>query len=340
MKHSFLKLGFILFANIGFSQFVTTGTATMNNLWSGGNVGIGYTTVPNFSSGGNRLMVTGGNVYFSNRLGIGTSLPSEVLQLSSGNAKIDSGRLILGTVANYNDSGMNWGVKSDKPFIIANSTFPVLEIRSTVPNGFGFLDLAIAPIDYGFSNFSKKGDVVLRGYTGGSMVFDCQGGGNIKFVTVADPANETTIYNTTKVQMLITKTGKVGIGTGESVLPTTAGGVNISGYKLFVTGGILTEEVRVSLANTWADYVFNNEYQLKPLAEVEDFIKKYGHLPNVPSAARVKEEGLELGNIAVIQQEKIEELTLYIIEQNKVNEKQSKEIEELKELVNKLINKQ
>ncbi|WP_333658106.1 hypothetical protein, partial [Flavobacterium sp.] len=113
--------------------------------------------------------------------------------------------------------------------------------------------------------------------------------------------------------------GKVGIGgnstTGFGNYPTTASGVNVSNYQLFVKGGILTEEVRISLANTWADYVFNKDYNLKSLNEVEQFIKENGHLPNVPSAAQVKEEGIELGEMAKIQQEKIEELTLYIIEQ-------------------------
>lgn len=134
---------------------------------------------------------------------------------------------------------------------------------------------------------------------------------------------------------------KVGIG-GNSIygfgnFPTTAGSVNVSNYKLFVKGGILTEEVRVNLATGWADYVFNKDYTLKPLNEVENFITANGHLPNVPSAKEVKENGIELGEMSKIQQEKIEELTLYVIEQNKINQSQSKEIEELKAQVKLLL---
>jgi hypothetical protein len=127
--------------------------------------------------------------------------------------------------------------------------------------------------------------------------------------------------------------GKVGIGgnstTGFGSYPTTAGGVNVSTYQLFVKGGILTEEVRVSAAGTWADYVFNKDYNLKSLLEVEDFINENGHLPNVPSAAQIKEEGIALGEMSKIQQEKIEELTLYIIALNKKLEAQEKKINEL-----------
>ncbi|WP_308131051.1 hypothetical protein [uncultured Flavobacterium sp.] len=131
--------------------------------------------------------------------------------------------------------------------------------------------------------------------------------------------------------------GKVGIGNGFGNFPTTAGSVNVSNYNLFVKGGILTEEVRVNLQSAWADYVFDENYKLKSLKEVETFIKENGHLENVPSAKQVKDEGLELGEMVKIQQEKIEELTLYIIEQNKINERQNKELQELKEILKSII---
>ncbi|OJX51038.1 MAG: hypothetical protein BGO88_07550 [Flavobacterium sp. 38-13] len=133
--------------------------------------------------------------------------------------------------------------------------------------------------------------------------------------------------------------GKVGIGYGFGNFPTTAGSVNVSNYNLFVKGGILTEEVRVNLQGDWADYVFSKDYELMPLQKIEIFIKENGHLPNMPSAKQVKEKGIELGQIAKMQQEKIEELTLHMIEQNKTIEKQSEEIKELKELVKQLIEK-
>lgn len=127
--------------------------------------------------------------------------------------------------------------------------------------------------------------------------------------------------------------GKVGIGYNFGTFPTTAGGVNVSGYNLFVNGGILTEEVRVMLKTQWADYVFADNYNLKPLKEVEQFIKQNGHLPNVPSAAQVKENGIEVGEIITIQQEKIEELTLHLINQEK-------QLEELKAQVKQLLQAQ
>lgn len=145
---------------------------------------------------------------------------------------------------------------------------------------------------------------------------------------------------------LVKLNAKVGIG-GVTTFPNTAGGVDVTTYKLFVNGGVLATEVRV--ATTWADYVFEDDYALPALNEVECFIDENGHLPNVPSAKQVAEEGISVGEMAKIQQEKIEELTLYIIAQDKqikaqqqkleTLEKQQTELNELKALVQNLIDK-
>jgi hypothetical protein len=117
-----------------------------------------------------------------------------------------------------------------------------------------------------------------------------------------------------------TNTGGVVIGSGLQVLP--------SGYKLYVENGILTEKVKVVLKSSvnWADYVFNKEYTLKPLAEVEQFVTTNKHLPGVPSATQlVNEGGVDVAQMLSKQMEKIEELTLYLIELNKKVEKLEKE---------------
>ena len=86
-------------------------------------------------------------------------------------------------------------------------------------------------------------------------------------------------------------------------------------YKLAVKGVIRSEEVVVELMTSWPDYVFASDYSLPKLNEVKAFVNKNGHLPGLPSASQVSEEGLGLGDINAKLLEKIEELTLYIIEQ-------------------------
>jgi hypothetical protein len=82
-------------------------------------------------------------------------------------------------------------------------------------------------------------------------------------------------------RVLLTGAPPVNLGIQLPVFPTTLGSVSIANYKLFVKGGILTEELRISLASTWADYVFNKDYKLPTLQEVEKQIQDKGHLFNV-----------------------------------------------------------
>ena len=100
--------------------------------------------------------------------------------------------------------------------------------------------------------------------------------------------------------------GTVGIGT--ATVPT--------GYRLAVDGNIVAEEIQIQLSDTWPDYVFEEDYDLKPLSEVEAFVKANKHLPDVPSASEVVSEGQRLGEINAILLKKVEELTLYVIQLN------------------------
>jgi len=87
-----------------------------------------------------------------------------------------------------------------------------------------------------------------------------------------------------------------------------------------VNGKIKAKEVEVTLAG-WPDFVFSKEYKLPALSEVEQFIIDNNHLPNVPSAAEVENNGVNLGEMNAILIQKVEELTLYILDlQKQINE--------------------
>jgi hypothetical protein len=101
-------------------------------------------------------------------------------------------------------------------------------------------------------------------------------------------------------------------------------------YQLFVEKGIRTEKVKVDAKGNWPDFVFEDNYTLPSLMEVEQFITTNKHLPNVPSAEEVETEGIDLGEMDKILLQKIEELTLYTIEQQKQIELLKKELELLK----------
>jgi hypothetical protein len=112
--------------------------------------------------------------------------------------------------------------------------------------------------------------------------------------------------------------GNVGIGTCPQ-----------SGYVLSVNGPIVATAIDVKLF-TACDYVFKPNYKLRSLNEVESYIKENSHLPEVPSAAEMDSNGVNLANMNSILLKKVEELTLYLIDQNKKIEEQQKELISLK----------
>lgn len=126
---------------------------------------------------------------------------------------------------------------------------------------------------------------------------------------------------TGKYPFVVKPNGAVAIGYARP----KAGGV-AANAMLSVDGLILAKEVKVAIANThWSDYVFADSYCLSSLKEVEAYITRHKHLPDVPSGQQISEEGVNLVDMNATLLRKIEELTLYLIEQNKRLEKLEKE---------------
>ena len=105
------------------------------------------------------------------------------------------------------------------------------------------------------------------------------------------------------------------------------------GYELCVNGQMVCEEVLVQNSTDWPDYVFADDYHLPSLAEVEQHILLHRHLPDVPSAAEIEEEGILLAEMEKTILRKVEELTLYMIEQSKEIEELRRENAELRALI-------
>jgi hypothetical protein len=86
----------------------------------------------------------------------------------------------------------------------------------------------------------------------------------------------------------------------------------------------------VKIQGNWPDYVFYDEYELMALTDLKKFILSHGHLPNMPVADEVEQEGIKTGETIRVLTEKVEELTLYLLKQQEEIEALKAQVEEQK----------
>lgn len=157
------------------------------------------------------------------------------------------------------------------------------------------------------NNSSTDDDLYLWSYNGE--------GRDISFLSTANGNSDPSTWNH---NMIIKGTnGFVGIGT---IDPKS---------RLSVNGQIRATEVKVLAVISVPDYVFEPGYELRTLKETKEYITKNKHLPEIPSATEIGENGIDLGDMNMRLLKKIEELTLYQIELMEKLEKQQKRIEKL-----------
>jgi hypothetical protein len=262
-----------------------------------------------------------GGVYVFNdgNVGIGTFSPTQKLEVS-GNLKtvgfIMTGGAAAGKVLTSDASGQaawqeipedgHWMVNGDDLYRlngkvgIGTSTPSVklevtgnIRVNSLVFNNAdlqeNFITGKYEPLIYG----SKSG-----GEIGGSSSLILQAGG-----TPINNNRHIFFRTADQTRIFIHHNGNVGIGT-----------TNTSDAKLTVAGRILAEEMKIILSVPQSDFVFEEDYELMPLSELDQFVRTNKHLPGVPSAAEFAQDGYSVGEMDDLLLRKVEELTLYVIE--------------------------
>ena len=258
-----------------------------------------------YTSNGDVIMTAG-----SGQVGIGIDDPQEKLHIDGairGNGtngavtlRGDSGYITIGA----NSQAMEFYTDKEKftfnkPFH-GSGDYGALQIKTPTGN------LEFGPMDSGNVCFKTN----MTGYNFDKTVI--LGNGILSSAT-----RMTLRTNYTNDCMTILTNGNVGIGTTNP------------NYKLDVNGTIRANEIIVN--TTGADFVFAEDYQLRPLSEVKAFIQENKHLPEIKSAQEMQENGVGINELQTQLLQKIEELTLYIIQQEERIKQQDLRIKALEQ---------
>ena len=181
------------------------------------------------------------------------------------------------------------------------------------------LEIGIATSNAAYSSFANTSSAVIRvlGSSGPTK--------NMIFSTATTVNSGSSITFASESDILMKINDNKTISMGNVTAP--------AGYFLYVEKGILTEKLKIAVksdAVNWSDFVFKKNYNLRSLYQVEKFINKNGHLPEIPSAQKIYKEGIDVAEMDAKLLTKIEELTLYLIELKKENEVLRKDLETLK----------
>lgn len=219
-------------------------------------------------------------------------------------------------------SGQNWNTNGDH---IYNTNSGKVGIGTSSPVG----DLHVVANNANFVLKNQGGTVagfslVDGSYGSSGIIYGFRTSAGAFRINNISTGNDMMIIRpdaTVSTQLFFNANG-LGIGTNNPQSTLHVNG-DVSANNLAADGKITTKEVEVTL-DGWSDYVFEVDYRLRPLSEVEAFVKTHKHLPGIPSEKEIIENGLSVGEMNKKMMEKIEELTLYVIELQK-------EIESLKE---------
>lgn len=171
---------------------------------------------------------------------------------------------------------------------------------------------------------------LLGSLSGQNNTFGLKDNSGNWFLLNSSELGYTEIKSNNNTAMRLYDSGKVRIGNVDTE--------TLHDYKLYVEDGILSESLRVAVdgEDDWADYVFEDEFELMPLNDVKDYIVKNNHLPNVPSAEEMVLKGLDVLESDAVLLRKIEEAYLYIIEQQEKLLSQQNQLDKLNKEVENL----
>lgn len=279
-----------------------------------------------WTSGTSKLYVSPSNT----NVGIGTINPSDRLHVNNGALRIGEGYAIEDRILNL----LNFG---DEDYVQIGE-WEADDQMSFKANNFNFVN---GNVGIGISNPQYKLDVngkmylhttkwenscaysylnwechrLVMGVPVGQAavsILDLMSGGSNAYDSLYSEFNMYTAYgeNNTVAKIRLNTIDNSWINT-----PSNFGiGTDQPQCKLDVRGAVRANAIYVNQVSG-ADFVFDESYKLRPLSEVKDYVQRNQHLPEIPSAAEMQENGVNMNELQMQLLQKVEELTLYIIQQ-------------------------
>lgn len=309
--------------------------------------------VPKFTN----TTVVGNSVIYQNassNIGIGTISPTQKLDVNGAVNALNfysNGKIGLGTTSPYWDihiyksSPVSQGLSIEN---FSSGAYKAIYLTNYGSTGSGDYWTGLSSINSG--SLYYNGPFIIR--ASNDLIFSGSAAAEHMRVTAAgnlgigttSPVYKLDVVGTINATQILIGGQPISAGGGNSQWTTSgntiyynSGNVLIgqttqisSSYKLDVKGKVRAEEIIVNTTGTYPDFVFEKNYKLMPLNELEKSIKENGHLPNIPSAKEAAGNGIAVGDMQTKLLQKIEELTLYVIELKKENEETKQMIEKSK----------
>ena len=244
-------------------------------------------------------------------LGIGITSPT-------GTLHVHSDAQIIPPINPRDSSDNNEGRDLNDPPVDYNTILRVTNGNTGTGTVDGFV---VNQYNYGVTlQQYEEGNLIIKNHDADLVL---SSGGRVGIGAV-DNLYKFNVVGTARVTSGLSVGGSVICNGGASISGTlTANNGNFSGtlrigngFNCDALGALKVKSLRVTLTG-WADHVFGEGYRLMPLSEVERYIGDNGHLPEVPSAAEVEAEGVDMGEMNRLLLQKVEELTLYVIDLQK-----------------------
>ena len=243
------------------------------------------------------------NFFISNSsgyVGFGTTSPNAKITLEGDGSTLGSASINL----KHSGNGMSIGLSTNNNLVVGNSWNPESGTYLTILDGSGNVGIGTtSPTFKLHTNSTGTNNVALFESTDAYALLHLKDNTSTDSELIRRLGDKTGFYSGAVEHIKLDGTGNVGIGTAT---PES---------KLAVNGQIRATEVKVLTdVNSVPDFVFEPEYELRTLQETKEYITKNKHLPEIPSAAEIGENGIDLGDMNMRLLMKIEELTLYQIE--------------------------